>query len=77
MSNLNKYNYENIYLKYKDILAIEQSTLNSSNLVVSKINYIDGLFNIENNKEIEILKDKIKKNILQKEIRKYVMILRN
>ena len=66
MSNLNKYNYENIYLKYKDILAIEQSTLNSSNLVVSKINYIDGLFNIENNKEIEILKDKIKKNILQK-----------
>lgn len=66
MANLNLYNYENIYLNYKDVLEIKQPNLNSLSLVLSKINYIGGLFDIENNKEIEILKSKIKKNILLK-----------
>lgn len=66
ISNLNMYNYENIYLNYKNILEIEQPNLNNLSLVLSKINYIGGLFDVENNKEIEILKGKIKKNILLK-----------
>lgn len=64
-NDMQKYNFESIYNKFKDILAIEQTKIANKEYVEQKINYLKYQESITNNNEINSMKVDIKKDMIK------------
>jgi len=80
-NDMQKYNFESIYNKFKDIFIIEQPKLTASEQVEQKINYLKYKKSMLNINEIKSMKSEIKKDMIKlkkiKSVRSKIKELKN
>ncbi|MCT4584589.1 MAG: hypothetical protein N4A54_06660 [Peptostreptococcaceae bacterium] len=64
-NNMQKYNFESIHNKFKDIFAIEQTKIADNEYVVEKISYLKYQKSLLNNNEISSMRADIKKDMIK------------
>lgn len=64
-NDMQKYNFESVYNKFKDIFVIEQPKITVNEQVEQKINYLKYQKSMLNNNEINSMKAEIKKDMIK------------